>query len=302
MPKRSNEFQKLIDLVQVHLSGGAEVKESKLLKDRISNRYREVDVVVRGKVGLQPVIVSIECRDHKRPADVTWVDAMKAKHERLPTSVLPLASRRGFTKQAEDIAEKYGIELFTLENQESKDIESMLGPSGSLWHKSFNLSAKEVRVRAAEVGELRPETVVTSPDNLLYHEDGTELCALKALVDRLLASEYARKYVFENGSEEHVWFELKWLQPADHLSRPLYMMKLEPRTLRKAEWIHIGGPCKIEIGTFGMRYGNIGPVKVAWGKGTIAGNEALALATQSETGERKLSLTFKGKPGVHKSA
>ena len=46
-------------------------------------------------------------------ADVTWVDTMKSKHERLDTNALLLASRSGFTPEARDVAKKYGIELFT---------------------------------------------------------------------------------------------------------------------------------------------------------------------------------------------
>jgi hypothetical protein len=55
------------------------------MKDRVTNRRREVDVCIEGTVGGESVIVCVECRDHKRVADVSWVDAMKAKHERLST-------------------------------------------------------------------------------------------------------------------------------------------------------------------------------------------------------------------------
>lgn len=59
--------------------------ESKMLTDRVTKRKREVDVCIEGHVGGHSVVVSVECRDHKRIADVSWVDAMKAKHDRLPT-------------------------------------------------------------------------------------------------------------------------------------------------------------------------------------------------------------------------
>src|SRR6266478_8348759 len=94
VPKRSNDFQKLVYLVRVNLAAGAIVTESKMLPDRKSKRKRkrEVDVCIEGIVGGHPVMVCIECRDHKRPADVQWVEAIKAKHEGLPTSALILAS------------------------------------------------------------------------------------------------------------------------------------------------------------------------------------------------------------------
>jgi hypothetical protein len=293
MPKRSNDFQRLIYLVRLNLSEGAKVIESKMMRDRLTKRFREVDVVIEGKVGSQRVFVSVECRDHKRVADVTWIDTMKAKHDRLDTHVLLLASRSGFTPEARDVASKFGIELFTLEDIDDAKIPSMLGPNGSLWLKSVSIAAEKVRIGVARVGVLPPETVVTSPDNLLYLEDGSEHCQTKELVDGLLNSPRVRDYLLAEGNDEHRWFELFW-KPPDHEGKPLYMKKLEPEVLRPVEFIRIVGPCKVEVGRFGMRHGRIGDVQVAWGKSTISGKSAMAVATLTETGETKLSVNFSG--------
>src|SRR4051794_9466219 len=110
MPKRTNDFQRLIYLVRVNLADGATVTQSKMMRDRSTKRWREVDVCIEGHVGSHPVTVSVECRDHRRVADVTWVDAMKAKHDRLDTNALVLASSSGFTPEARDVAKSYGIE------------------------------------------------------------------------------------------------------------------------------------------------------------------------------------------------
>ncbi|MDX2252009.1 MAG: hypothetical protein NW202_06970 [Nitrospira sp.] len=294
MPKRSNDFQRLVYSVHLNLAAGAEVKESHMMQDRLTKRFREVDVVIKGKVGSQPVVVCVECRDHKRVADVTWVDAMKTKHERLDTHVLLLASSKGFTKEAEDVARKYGIELFTLERQETADMAGMLGPSGSLWHKTYSLSADKVSIRVSQTGELPVETVATSPDNLLYLEDGSELCQVKELVDQLLMSEHMRDFFAREGKEEHKRFELIWAPPADHLGRPLYMQKLEPKVLRAVELIRIVGSCSIEIGRFGLHHGRLGTIQVAWGKTTIGGRDVMAVATKNDSGETRLSINFKG--------
>ena len=294
MPKRSNDFQRLVYLVRVNLAEGAKVTESKMMRDRLTKRYREVDVVIEGKVGSHPVIVSVECRDHKRVADVTWIDTMKSKHERLDTNVLLLASAAGFTKEAQDVASKYGIELFTLETQDSADIPALVGPTGSLWHKTYELAADKVSIRVAQTGDLPTETVATSPDNLLYLEDGTELCQAKELVDKVLNSDRVRDYLTKEGREEHVRFEFIWQPPQDHLGRPLYMMKLDPKVLRKIEAIRIVGPCKIVVGKFGMRYGRLGSVQIAWGKASLGGRDALAVATMTATGEAKLSINVQG--------
>ncbi|MBV1718648.1 MAG: hypothetical protein KMY51_01430 [Desulfomicrobium sp.] len=61
---------------------------------------REIDIVGITTVHGYEIVLSIECRDHARPADVTWVEGMAKKHEHLPTSKLVLWSRSGFTKAA----------------------------------------------------------------------------------------------------------------------------------------------------------------------------------------------------------
>lgn len=294
MPKRSNDFQRLVYLVRVNLAEGAKVTESKMMRDRLTKRYREVDVVIEGKVGSHPVIVSVECRDHKRVADVTWIDTMKSKHERLDTNVLLLASAAGFTKEARDVASKYGIELFTFETQESADIPALIGPTGSLWHKTHELSADKVSIQVAQTGHLPSETVATSPDNLLYLEDGAELCQVKELVNQVLNSDRVKEYLTSEGREEHVRFEFVWKPPQDHLGRPLHLMKLDPQVLRRIEAIRIVGPCKIVVGKFGMRHGRLGSVQIAWGKASFAGRDALAVATMTPTGETKLSINVQG--------
>ena len=294
MPKRTNDFQRLIYLVRINLSDGAKISESKMMRDRLTKRFREVDVVVEGKVGSQRVFVSIECRDHQRVADVGWVDAMKAKHDRLDTNVLLLASRSGFTQEARDVASKYGIEVFSLEDIGEKDIPALLGPKGDLWLKTVTITAEKVSIRVAEVDLLAPETVATTPDNLLYLEDGSELCQTKELVDGLLKSRRFRDYLLAEGKGEHRWFELVWEPPSDRLGRPLYMKKIAPEVMRPVESIRVVGPCKVEIGKFGMRHGRIGDVQVAWGKATISGSSAMAVATKTNTGETKLSVNFSG--------
>lgn len=82
MPKRTNLFQKVMHLAQVHLAADAVVTESKLLTDLVTTTKREVDICIETTIADHGVVVCIECRDHKRPADVSWVDAIKSDDDR----------------------------------------------------------------------------------------------------------------------------------------------------------------------------------------------------------------------------
>lgn len=294
MPKRSNDFQRLVYLIRVNLAEGAKVTESKMMRDRLTKRFREVDVVIEGKVGNHPVTVCVECRDHKRVADVTWVDMMKSKHDRLDTNALILASRSGFTPEARNVASTFGIEVFTLEDVESADIPRMLSSESSLLLKSVAISTQKVNVRVAKFGDLPEENIATTPDNLIHLEDGSELCQIRDLVDRLLKGNHARDYLLKESKEDHAWFEFIWEPPSDHEGKPLFMKKIDPEVLRPIESIRVIGPCKVEIGKFGMRHGRIGNVTVAWGKSVVAGRDAMAVTTQLMNGTTKLSINFAG--------
>jgi hypothetical protein len=127
MPPRSNDFQRLVFLVKKVLEPQATVTESKALPDRQTGQDREVDVCIEAEVGGYPMIVSMECRDHSRPADVTWVEQMGAKHGRLPTNALVLASRSGFSKAARKLAEMSGIHLLAYKKVTEQAVRDTVG-------------------------------------------------------------------------------------------------------------------------------------------------------------------------------
>lgn len=295
MPKRTNDFQRLVYLVRVNLAEGATVTESKMLTDRVTKRKREVDVCIEGHVGGHPVVVSVECQDHKRIADVSWVDKLKAKHERLPTNALILASRSGFTLEARDAAAGYGIQTFSLSDVNEVDFPTLLGSKSSLWTKSVTVNAEKVLVTVLPTPTLAGEAVAVIPTNLVYSSDGNELCQIGVLVEMLLKSPRARDYLLSEGKEDHVWFEMAWERPRDHLDNPLFMKRIDPETLREIESIQIKGPCKFQITQFGMRGGQLGDIHLAWGKTEILGRDALVVATKDTAGIEKLSINFSGK-------
>jgi len=296
MPKRSNEFQKLVYLVRVNLAAGATVTESKMLVDRVTRRKREVDICIEGAVGGHPVKICIECRDHARPADVTWIDAMKAKHERLPTNALILASRTGFTSEAQEVAHRYGIEAISLQEVDRMDFPALLDAKSTLWTKSVTVTPQKVVVRVVSTPPLPAENVAVMPDNLVYASDGSELGPIVEFVHLLLKLPYTQRYLLSEAKQEHVWCELRWEPPRDHLGNPLFLKKLEPETLREIQYIEVRGHCEFTISEFGLRRGTLGDIKLAWGNTAIFGQEAMVVATRDAKGLEKLSLHIAGQP------
>ncbi|MHB1350014.1 MAG: hypothetical protein ACYCYR_09090 [Desulfobulbaceae bacterium] len=110
MPKRTNQFQRLATLLHEQLDKNWTVTESEMLINNLTGEEREVDIVCRNKLGAHEIILSIECTASKRPAGSPWVECMAGKHEHLPTDKLILWSESGFSKFAQESAEKQGIE------------------------------------------------------------------------------------------------------------------------------------------------------------------------------------------------
>jgi hypothetical protein len=116
MPKRTNEFQRLIAAIERELAPlGAVVTESKLVKDLRTGTEREVDIAIESTVAQHSIMITIGCRDHGRPADIQWIDALVGKYRDLPVDKVVAVSRSGFSKIATQRAAQVRIATITLE-------------------------------------------------------------------------------------------------------------------------------------------------------------------------------------------
>jgi hypothetical protein len=126
VPKRSNNFQRLIASIEMQLAPiGAVVTESKLIKEKSSDTEREVDIAIESNVGQHNVLIAIECRDRSRPANLEWIDGLIGKYRDLPVEKVVAVSRSGFTKAAIRKAEEVNISTVALESA----IEAKLIPN-----------------------------------------------------------------------------------------------------------------------------------------------------------------------------
>jgi hypothetical protein len=210
MPQRSNVFQRLVATIQSHMDPGATVTESALLRDLATGTQREVDVVVSGQVARHPVEIAIECRDRGRRSDVTWVDEMHAKHSRLPTNVLVLASHSEFTREACRAADLYGIRRIVLDDIDSAAPERLFPDVQSLWGKAWEVRIDLVSITVEATPEIRSERIRAVPDTLLFFDDGTEIGQASQLANALARSEPFIQKMFKDAVPEHKIVEFSW--------------------------------------------------------------------------------------------
>jgi hypothetical protein len=174
MPPRSNLFQDVVAIIHAHMAEGATVEESALLRNRVTGRRREVDVVIQREAAGHTVTVGVEASSTGRPASVTWVEQMIGKHSDLPTDKLVLVSETGFTPQAREYAEAKGVVALAPEDLTSDDPSFVVvNRLRSIWPKSVVLTP----TRAPRVAVRRPDDELkwfrAMPDHMLFFGDGS---------------------------------------------------------------------------------------------------------------------------------
>jgi hypothetical protein len=291
MPRRTNEFQKLVFLVKRHAAAGSIVTESKMLRDLITGTEREVDISVESDVAGHNVIISIECNAKGRKAHIGWVEEMKTKHDRLPTNVLVLVSRAGFSKEAARVASSYGIHTLSLNNAVGAAVARRLfGATGSLWMKTFRLNPTKVVFDVPPTEQLPGESVVVTPDNLVFSSTGTQEGKVKEVVEMLLRADFVVPEFGSKGDATHKYFVLEW-KPPEVDGKRLCLQKMEPLTLRPVTLIRVTGECNFDIAEFRLQHGNLGDVTVAWGTSSVMGRPAMLVASHAPNGSQKISVT-----------
>jgi len=293
MPKRSNEFQRLVFIIKQQLAGDAQVTESKFLQDFLTGENREVDICIEKYIAGYLITISIECRDHQRKADVKWIDEMKSKHERLPTSKLILVSKAGFSAQAKKVAKQYGIETLALEEVDSKSIHRLFGDLNSVWAKVVTLSPTKVIIQVSETNDLLSEKVTIYPDHIVFLQDGTPRCIVRDLVDSWLKAEPFMKEILSRGNQPDKYFVTRW-KPSDEHGNPFCLRKEEPSVIRMIESIEVTGNCEFKMTEFPLEHGVLGAVKVSWGTGSFMAEDALLVASEDEVGEKRFTIIKKG--------
>jgi len=86
MPRRSNEFQDLVSLVQRALApDDAVVRDSVLVEVDGDQEASEIDVLIETKIGEYRIKIAVEAKDEVRPMDSTKFEATHQRERRTPS-------------------------------------------------------------------------------------------------------------------------------------------------------------------------------------------------------------------------
>jgi hypothetical protein len=291
MPKRSTDFQRLVAIVSRHKSVGATVTESRFLLDKDGGKH-EIDVVVEDKVGGTPVTISIECIEQGRPADDGWVNRMKGKHDRLPTDILVLYSRSGFTRGAVAAAKEFRKRLVTWESLSDGSVEALLNGIGTMFAKMLAQTVTKTTVVLR--GETPAEEVELSQTSPIFRESGDVITTAAIMVDTFLRLPHVLSGILRQCEEHYKKFEVRISNPTEGTGNQIYCRRDEFSPLRMIEILKISGLVEMKTSPVPLTHGKLEDTVVAFGKTQHEGKQAIFVASKDEAGETKATLDIEG--------
>lgn len=202
MPRRTNVFQELVLLIERQLDSiGATVSESALVPDTLDGNLREVDILIKLPYGARELVIGIECRDHRRKADIQWIEQVRSKFDTLPIDKRVVVSKRGFTKNALVRAQEWNIEAISLEKAVKVDWAAAL-MSRSYW-ELLRFRFRFIKVRVAL---LPPEGIAghMPVDPFLFSHHGIQETA-DELGQRFIEQKEIHKDLMDKYGDEHDW-------------------------------------------------------------------------------------------------
>jgi hypothetical protein len=304
VPKRTNLFQEVVEILHHHMAGDATVEASAMLPSQRTGALREVDVVIRAKQAGHDVIVSVEAMARSRKADLTWVDQMVGKHADLPTSKLVLVAQKGFTKDARAAALASNAIPLAPEDLPSSDRDrDVLKPVPALWPKVVSFTVEELTVKFTDDdvptvgwGGTAPTVFVDEGvlgdlielTQRLYNANFTKLIDQLDLANRTDDSVERFTFVLEPTEGDEIQL------PVDGVPKTLFLLN-ENGVGYSLRRITAVGRGEINVSEIPLTHGRLADwnVNFGYGEGKLGGRGALIVVSERDDGGGLLTMRIR---------
>lgn len=291
MPRRTNPFQGLVTLIQHAMSGtDIRVESPAMIPDTHTSKQREVDILVSGELAGIQLTVALECRDHKDPQDITWIDDLIGKYRDLPVDKVIAVSSSGFTGPAIDKAKAVNIETLTIEEAQNVDWPDLLAGFKTITiHSLFVSKLSRVTVVFASEKEVEVPKESLLQARVIDRSRGDIGNVLHLARENLKGERFLQALEAKAPSESRTSFRA-------HLDcRPIRFDVLLPdgRSFPLAE-ILLEGECSRGTTVISLRQLLRGSVPVAYGRTTVSEHDIdMAVAPIDETKQLGIAVGFK---------
>jgi hypothetical protein len=166
MPKRTNDFQKLVDIIQrLYAPKDATVTTSAMVTPLSGGTPREIDILVEFKTGFK---IAVEAKDWSRAIDATGVETYIGKYNNnggiIVNKVIIVA--HSFTSTAKQRANDLGFSLHTINELEGgiKGLFSTDEAKPGCWWITKELGKRRVKVTLfSKQGSVVPLSSIITP-------------------------------------------------------------------------------------------------------------------------------------------
>ena len=110
---QSRELEILTAKIQAQLAPNAEVLHDVKLPGRLTKVDRQIDVLVRERIGQYEMNIVLDCKDYKRPVDVKGIEEFLGLLKDVGANKGAMVCPRGFTKAAKTLAGHRQLDLYS---------------------------------------------------------------------------------------------------------------------------------------------------------------------------------------------
>jgi len=107
------EFEDVVAKLHRAFYPSARIERNTRVMGKNSKTFRELDVVIRQKLGVNELLIIVECKHWSRVIDIKAVEGFAAVREDVDAHVAMMISSKGFSKSAAEYAKSKQISLFT---------------------------------------------------------------------------------------------------------------------------------------------------------------------------------------------
>lgn len=186
VPKHKQFELQIHRIIQVLEGDGAVVKwDDKIPDPHVPGHTRQIDITIR-RGGW---VTFVECRDHKTPQDVTWIEELYGRKNLIGANAIMAVSSSGFTSTAKIYAERFGIFLREL-NKINDDEVTSWGKTSVFSFSYFSFSGLKLVIQGWQ-----PEN-----DPKLTDSTGKELAIYELfhpIVERLKKTKWEKSKEFQ---------------------------------------------------------------------------------------------------------
>jgi hypothetical protein len=107
------QFEELMADLHKGLHPRARIGRHEKILGQNSKTLREIDITIRETVGIQELLIVVDCKKRSRKVDVTGMDAFVGLKEDVGAHAGIIISEKGFSKSALRVAKRNGIQALT---------------------------------------------------------------------------------------------------------------------------------------------------------------------------------------------